>query len=472
MTEVKKSGSGFDIEQLRRNIEQRHPQYDVMLPRWLFFLNSYEGGSDYTENPQYLFSHSRETAEDRAFRLRRVVYYNYCKSIIDLYVSYIYKKEIIRESDNPYYFEFIRNVDLRGNDIDTFMSRYIAPLSQIFGVVFVIVDMPETKEGLTTSYEEKLFGIRPYATPLLPFFLVDWELDSFGGFRWVKIKEPVLSGRSPFSEYEPPDYVYRIWTKERWYVVDKDGNFLNPNEEEGEEHHLGMVPVVAAYNERSFAHPLMGISALQDIAPCCQKIYNLASLLDEFLYKQCFSFLAWPGDVDAERLSTSNVVTYDPELKALPSYITPPTDPAKFIESQIEKTIQEIYRIARIKYVAVTSQAESGISRAIEFHDTNNILAKKARNLQQAERDIAELFFRWIRDENDARIVYPKEFNIRAINEEIEEAIKVMSLNLSKTLNARIGKRLVRTVLPTLNMAEERRIHSEIDATISSGNNE
>lgn len=457
----------LDTEQLRRNIEQRHPEYELMLPRWLFFLNSYEGGPEYTENPDYLFSHSRETAEDRAFRLRRVVYYNYCKSIIDLYTSYIYKKEIVRESDNPYYLEFLRNVDSRGNDIDTFMSRYIAPLSQVFGVVFVVVDMPQVKEKLQTSYEERLLGIRPYASPLLPFYLVDWELDSFGNFRWVKIKEAVPSERSPFSEYEQPEYAYRIWTKERWYLVDKHGKFLNPSGAEGEEHHLGVVPVVAVYNEHSFAHQLAGISALQDIAPCSQRIYNLASLLDEFLYKQCFSFLAWPGDVDVERLSTSNVITYDPEMKALPSYITPPTDPAKFIESQMEKTIQEIYRLARIKYTAVTSQAESGIARAIEFHDTNNTLAKKARNLQQAERDIAELFFLWIKEENDARIVYPKEFNIRAINEEIEEAIKVMSLNLSKTLNARIGKRLVRTVLPTLNIAEERRIYEEIDETMN-----
>ncbi|MCX7702659.1 MAG: hypothetical protein N2234_00950 [Planctomycetota bacterium] len=459
----KGNGLFADIGQVRKNITRRHPEYERMYPQWQYFLDSYEGGQSYVSKPQYLFSHSRETAEDRAFRLRRVVYYNYCKAIVDLYVSYIYKKEILRESSNPYYLEFLQDVDLRSNDVDTMMSRYIAPLSQVFGVVFVIVDMPQITADRNSLNGGNGSGIRPYIAPILPFDVLDWELDSIGRFRWVKVREKFPSERSPFDEHKTQDYNYRIWTKDKWYLLDKEGDFLNPNGPAGENHPVGRVPIVAVYNERSFQSPIFGISALQDIAPCCQKIYNLSSLLDEFLYKQCFSFLAWPGDVDVEQLGTSNVATYDPETKALPHYITPPTDPAKFIESQIEKNIEEIYRLSRIKYVAVSSQTESGIARSIEFHDTNNILTRKARNLEQAEREIAELFFKWLGEKNDVTIQYPREFSIRAANEEVEEAIKVMSLNLSETLNARIGKRLVRTVLPSLNLNEEQRIYAEID---------
>jgi hypothetical protein len=463
----REGAKGFKIENLQKNIEKYHPEYEMLLPRWLFFLDSYEGGFDYTQNPHYLFSHSRESAEDRAFRLRRVVYYNYCRSIVDLYISYIYKKEIVRESENVNYLNFLKDVDLKGNDIDTMMSRYIAPLSQVFGVVYVVVDMPQVKEQFNTSYDEKLLGIRPYISVVSPLNLIDWELDPFGRFRWVKLREKLSSNRSPFEEFKQQEYVYRIWTDDKWYLLDKEGNFLNQHGAEGEAHPLGVVPVVAVYNEKSMMHSLSGISALQDIAPCCQKIYNLASLLDEFLYKQCFSFLAWPGDVDVERLGVNNLATYDPEARTLPAYITPPTDPAKFIESQIEKNIEEIYRLARIKYIAVSSQAESGVARSIEFHDTNNILARKALSLQQAENEIAELFFRWIGEPNDVNIIYPREFNIRAVNEEIEESIKVMSLELSKTLNARIGKRLVKTILPSLSLSEEERIYKEIDERAS-----
>ena len=450
-------------EAARRNIKNTHPEYERMLPQWAFFLDAYEGGFAFTSKPAYLFSHARETAEDRAFRLKRVVYYNYCRSIIDIYVSYIYRREVVRESNHPLFETFLNDIDLRGNDINTFMASRVAPMAQVLGVVFVVVDMPPAPEGLKTAYEERALGIRPYARLLLPFNLVDWELDSDGQFLWAKVREVAPSERGPLDDTQQTKWQYRIWTRNRWFLLDEDGNFLNPNGPKGEPHPLGRVPIARVYNERSFLNTLAGVSALQDIAPICQRIYNLCSLLDEFLYKQCFSFLAWPGDVDVERLTTANIASLDPETRLLPTYITPPTDPARFIESQIEKSIEEIYRLARIRYAVMETHAESGIARAIEFHDTNNILAKKARNLEAGEREIFELLFAWMGEEPDFRVVYPKEFSVRAANEEIEEAVRVMGLELSRTLNARLAKRLVRRILPSLSTDEGRRIEDEID---------
>jgi hypothetical protein len=445
-----------------------HPEYDFMLPYWVFYLNSYEGGPNYTLNSDYLFTHSRETSEDRSFRLRRVVYYNYCRSVVDVYVSHLYKKEIIRESKEPGYAEFLHNIDLRGDSVDAFMSQFVAPMALVFGTVYVLVDMPAVSDEIVSSYEESLRSIRPYANVIMPLDLVDWDTDRFGRFNWVKIREVVPQDPSPLTSrgLQPAGnrYQYRIWTKEAWYLIDEDENFINRNGARGEPHPVGAVPVVAVTNERSFTRELAGVSAIADIAPCCQKIYNLSSLLDEFLYKQCFSFLAWPGEIDTEELGTSNVATYDPESRLLPAYVTPPTDPAKFIESQIDKNIEEIYRLARLKYEGTHPKvAQSGFAKAIEFHDTDNILAKKARNLEQAEREIAELYFRWIGQKSDARIVYPREFNVRAVNDEIEEAIRVMSLNLSPRLNAKIATRLARRILPNIQEGEAREIISEIE---------
>jgi len=445
-----------------------HPEYDFMLPYWVFYLNSYEGGPNYTLNPNYLFTHSRETAEDRSFRLRRVVYYNYCRSVVDVYVSHLYKKEIVRESGDPGYADFLRNIDLRGNSVDVFMSQFVAPMALVFGTVYVLVDMPVADIEVISSYEESLRSIRPYAQVITPLDLVDWDIDRFGRFNWVKIRELVAQDPSPLRsrglQSAGSKYQFRIWTQDAWYLLDEDENFINRNGASGEAHPVGCVPLIAVTNERSFTRELCGVSAIADIAPCCQKIYNLASLLDEFLYKQCFSFLAWPGEVDAEELGTSNIATYDPESRLLPTYISPPTDPAQFIESQIDKNIEEIYRLARLKYEGTHPKvAESGFAKAIEFHDTDNILAKKARNLEHAEVEIAQLYFRWLRKKSDAKIVYPREFNVRAINDEIEEAIKVISLNLSPTLNAKIAARLARHVLPNLHETEAKQIISEIE---------
>jgi hypothetical protein len=442
----------------------QHPEYEAMLPRWVFYLNSYEGGEDYVLNTEYLFTHARETVEDRNYRLRRAVYYNYCRSIVDVYVSHLFKKEIIRESHDAGYHEFLQDIDLRGSSVDSFMAGFVAPMALVFGTVYVLVDVPVVEEELGSSYDETRRGIRPYANMVLPMDLVDWELDRFGQFNWVKIREAVPQRISPLGAREKPRYQYRIWTRHAWYLVNEDREFLNPHGAEGEPHPVGRVPLAVVRNERSFARELVGVSAIADIAPCCRKIYNLASLLDEFLYKQCFSFLAWPGDINTEELGASNIATYDPATKALPAYISPPTDPAAFIESQVDKNIEEIYRLARIRYEGTHPRvAQSGFAKAIDFHDTDNALARKARNFEQAERDIAGLYFRWCRRRNDAQIVYPREFSVKAINDEIEETVRVISLGLSPTLNTCLASRLAKRLLPNLPEEKRREIEKEIE---------
>jgi hypothetical protein len=439
-----------------------------MLPRWVFYLNSYEGGEDYALNTEYLFTHARETVEDRNYRLRRAVYYNYCRSIIDVYISHLYRKEVVRESHDAGYHEFLRDVDMRGNSVDSFMAAFVAPMAMVFGTVYVLIDAPEVDEELVSSYEETRRGIRPYANLVLPMDLVDWELDHFGEFRWVKIREVIPQQLSPLGTREKPRYQYRIWTPRAWYLINEDREFLNPHGAEGEPHETGKVPVVVVRNERSFTRQLPGVSALADIAHCCRKIYNLASLLDEFLYKQCFSFLAWPGDINTEELGASNVATYDPATKALPAYISPPTDPAAFIESQIDRNIEEIYRLARIRYEGAHPRvAQSGFAKAIDFHDTDNALARKARSFEQAEREISDLYFRWCQRRNDARIVYPREFSVKAVNDEIEEAVRIISMKLSSSLNSCVASRLARRLLPNLPEEKRRQIEKEIETSSS-----
>ncbi len=466
LTTTKNTGP-IQIRRTAGTVKQ-HPEYEAMLARWVFYLNSYEGGADYVLNTEYLFTHARETVEDRNYRLRRAVYYNYCRSIVDVYVSHLYRKEIIRESHDAGYDEFLRNIDLRGSSIDSFMAGFVAPMALVFGTVYVLVDVPVINEELGSSYDEAQRGFRPYANMVLPMDVVDWDLDRFGQFNWVKIRETVPQQVSPLAAREKKRLQYRIWTRHAWYLVNEDREFLNPHGAQGEPHPAGVVPVVVVRNEHSLSRELAGVSALADIAPCCQKIYNLASLLDEFLYKQCFSFLAWPGDVNTEELGASNVATYDPATKALPAYISPPTDPAAFIESQIDKNIEEIYRHARLRYEGTHPRvAQSGFAKAIDFHDTDNALARKARNFEQAERGIAELYFRWCARRNDAQITYPREFSVRALNDEIEEAIRVISLALSPALNTCLATRLAKRLLPNLPVEKRREIEREIEAGAS-----
>ncbi|MHC4660196.1 MAG: hypothetical protein ACYS8W_00780 [Planctomycetota bacterium] len=444
--------------------EKVHPHYAWMLPRWQFFLSAYEGGHAFTSQPGFLFSHQRETAEDRAFRLGRVVYYNYCRSIIDVYLAHLYKKGVVRESSSLRYTEFLSDIDMRGSDIDAFMTQEVSPLAFALGTVYVVVDMPESKGAYASRAAELAAGLKPYARILMPMDIIDWETDSFGAYRWIKIRELHAPARTAPGAAKKGETRYRIWTPKKWFLLDENDEFVNPHGAAGEPHPAGKVPVVKVICEKSLVAQGLGISFLQDIAPIAQKIYNLASLLDEFLYKQCFSFLAWPGEIQEERLGASNVANFDPESGSPPVYVTPPTDPAKFLESQIARNIEEIYRLARIEYAGSHPRvAQSGFAKAIDFHDTNNMLAKKAAHLEAAERAISDLFFRWTGEKSGAQITYPREFNVKALNDEIAEAVQVLSLSISPVFDRQVKRRLAARFLPNLDESEKKKIENEIN---------
>ena len=92
--------------------------------------------------------------------------------------------------------------------------------------------------------------------------------------------------------------------------------------------------------------------------------------------------------------------------------------------------------------------------------------ADTARSLEQAERGIADLYFRWCQRRNDAQLVYPREFSVKAVNDEVEEAIRVISLELSPTLNTCLASRLAKRILPNLPEEKHREIEKEIEKTV------
>jgi hypothetical protein len=439
----------------------RHPEYDWHLPDWSFFLNAYEGGRNFTSNPLYLFTHQREDAEDRAFRMRRVAYYNYARSVVDLFTSHLYRREVTRETESRLYTRFLDDSDGRGTSIASFMRTRVAPMAFVLGMAYVVVDRQQAAAEFGTLAEEIEAGALSYATLVLPQDVVNWSEDATGALEWIVIRESSAPAHGPADAAPAPACRYRVWTRDRWFLLDEDGSPLSPPGPEGAEHSLGRVPVVRVYNERSVLHPGMGVSLIADIAPISRRIYNLSSLLDEFLYKQCFSFLAWPGEITPETIGANNVAQFDPQSGASPLYVSPPTDPAAFLESQIEKNVAEIFRLARLEYASVG--AESGVAKAYDFHDASSVLARKAAAFERAEEEIADVFFLWVREEPRCTIAYPREFAVRSLDKELEESMMLISAGISEKFSRKLKKQLVRKVLPNLPARDAAEIDREID---------
>ena len=448
-------------------VDSRHEGYETFCAQWGFFLDSYEGGDDYLRG-NYLFRHLKEDEESFEDRRARAYYYNFCRTVVDTYIAHLFRKgsAIFRDTQrSSEWARFLANVDRKGNDMTAFVQEQVAPAAQIFGHVHVIVDKPPANVAVASRAEEEAKGIRPYLVVVHPENLVDFCEDTSGVLVWARVREPAPVESDPFAEEtsDAPQYVYRTWTRTGWTLHDEQDRLIASGE-----HKLGRVPLVTVYNVASRKYPRQGVSALSDIAPINRSIFNWCSLNDEFLYRQCFNILAIPDYPLAgkrRRLGTGNALTFPPDAAKTPYYIYPPVEPGEYLLRNIESAIEQIYRLAVLQAVSAREvrRAQSGVSKAYDFHMTNQNLAKKARNLEAAEEEIARLWGVWQGLEGFApRVEYPSDFSLQELSEDLRTDFNLLKMDISGSFNKAVKKRITSRYLK-LSDAEHARITREID---------
>ena len=445
----------------------RYPSYRQFCRWWELYLDSYEGGEEYLE-AGYLFRHVKEDEDSFQDRIQRSYYYNFCRTVVDTYVAHIFRKSgaIHRNVDLADYQEILKDVDLMGNDMNTFMREQVAPAAQIFGHVHVLVDKPKVEEQPQSKAEQARLGIRPYLMLVYPQNLIDYRLDRLGNFLWARIEEPGPEEENPFyspDAYSPDQYFYRTWTRTEWFLHNDRGQLL-----ESGQHDLGRVPIVTVYNIESKKYARFGVSALADIAPINRSIYNWSSLNDEFLYRQCFNILAIPESPGSKRrkIGIGNALSYPIEASKAPHYIYPPVQPGEYLLKNIDSAIKQIYRLAVLAGPVATEakRSQSGISKAYDFHEANQNLIKKAKNLEQAEVEIAKLCAAWEGVKDLSPIIeYPTDFNIESMADSLKAEFDLLRMNISDRFNKTVKKRIVTRYMKH-DSRDLEKIFSEIEA--------
>jgi hypothetical protein len=133
-------------------------------------------------------------------------------------------------------------------------------------------------------------------------------------------------------------------------------------------------------------------SFLQDIDDHNRHVFNLTSLLDEFLYRQCFNMLVMPMKTQVPTkeqvegdMGTRSVLEIPGGSQHKPEYLSPPVGPAEFIQAERASTIHEMYRQAAQDIMQELS-ATSGDASKQSFSRTVPVINKTADTLEHAER--------------------------------------------------------------------------------------
>lgn len=334
--------------------------------------------------------------------------------------------------------EFLQNVDGNNTSIDTFMKR-AAIMAKVYGVSFVVVDMPREKTAVNMA--ELIAGRQyPYLRLMGPDDLLEYGLDK--------------NGRLSYVVFQEIDSIDSGATSYRYLRYDRDGWQITGDDEIGTAsgtYNLGGVPVVPLFSRLLEQKTLKPMPDMEPIAMTAKALYNHCSWLDEILRNQTFPLLTIPSlDAKEMTIGNNNALGYDPNTAHSPDFIAPPSDPASVLQTQITTLIKEMYRMASLSFMqsASTADQSSGVSRQWEFERTNQQLANFAANCKRAEEQVLQIVAAWLNSSIEYTVSYPDDFGIVDVEGELQEAQEVLDLNLTPELKQEVLKKVLAAYCP------------------------
>ena len=467
-------------------LQRQHADYKELIKLWKQYQAVYVGGDDMKA---FLIKHAREHVDAFAARKKRAFYFNYVKQIVDLFVSYLFRKEISRETRVPDIEAFWSNADGSSEGIEHPVGNILkeaAVFYLLFGKVAIVVDMPPASGEVSSVQDKKDQGLDPYIYLVKPQNLIDWQYGEDGKLDWVRFEESIPV---PMDAFEPRKgtkrWKYTTWDREKWtkHIIeeDKEGSkdVIATETTEGA-HPLGRVPVVIVQKNDNFKFgSSSGISLIADISVSSVALYNLGSITGEEFYNHALNILVMQKQTSEEDsedivLSRDNVLEYDIGANP-PSFLAPSSVPVESLQGFMQKIIEEMKRMSRLgstdSSLTGTGNQTSGLAAAFSFSDSNQALADTAQLLQEIETRLVTLVTLWLgkdpeTDLEDTKILYPTDFGLSLFDDELATVSTATQVVQSKTFAKVITKRVAVKFLDKETPEVVKQVAEEIEAAI------
>lgn len=453
----------------KEELLKHHTTYTAWLDEWRFYIRSYLGGKHYRDG-DYLVQHPFESKENYARRKDIAYYYNYCQPIIDIFVSLLFKKEPTRNygdiATDPLFQSFLIDADLTGNTYPQFI-REMGRFAAVYGRVSVLVDKPIS--DVVTVAEAQAGDMRPYCTMITPENIPNWSYTRLANGRTVLNRVHVVEERDDNGE----PILMRVWGRFDWLlydltVVPEAEGHINPIDIGV--HNLGVVPIVTVYNKNSIT-PMLGISDIEDIAGVNKNIYHLCSDAQEIIENTAFPMLAeaYSNESETKEVGPKNIMQFDPELpNSKPVWLEAPHSSLKEIRESISQNRRTIYQTANLLGIYISGESKqppAGIALEIENQQRDAVLVEKASNMEQAEKQILDIYLKWEDKTSVVEIKYSADFSIRDMDMNTQNIITLLQTNAIQTPLGwqALLKKLVRNLLGDLKKEDRFAIYKEIE---------
>ena len=328
----------------------------------------------------------------------------------------IYKDEIRREyKDSEMFDSFLSDCDRAGTTYQDF-CKDAALAAKLYGVAYVVVD---NSNVMADSLGDALSNRQlPFLKLVTPDMIKDWTIDVFGRLSSFSYTETIQTGRNSAEE------ITYAWTPKEW-AISVNGKTT------GGAHNLGKVPVVQWRARNTKLTTIKPPSEFLSVAQANYFLFQLCSWHTQILRDQAFNILTMPDTGSSDiTVGTNNVLTYPPESNHTPAFISPAAAPAEMLTSQMDRTIQEMFRMSGLNSVIglQTDQSKSGVAKQWDFETTNRRLAGFSARCEKADAAIVALYELWSGDSIDYHCEYPKDFRINDVADSLAEAQTALEL--------------------------------------------
>jgi hypothetical protein len=412
----------YTLQQDYIALASSHQLYLKYRDRWEFLYQAYVGGKEWRDSGQ-LVRYALERDGEYQQRLLSTPYINHSASVIQTYISFLFRQEPERDfgswAGREDVESFLEDCDYEGRSFDDFMKD-VATWSSIFGHVWIILTKPNV--GAATAQQEIEAGVRPYINLMTPLVVSD--------FRWA---------RQPNGSYKLTELKYieevidRIQTVRRWtpeiietWVLDEVNRTAELRTQEINQ--LGFIPAIPVYNQRSIEKGI-GVSDINDIADASRMVYNFMSENEQAIRLGTHPTLVVPPTAQVGAGAGAMIVLQEGSDPGLNPYALEFGGAAvSSIHESIKLLEDNIETMANVGSVRATqSRTLSGVALETEFQLLNARLATKADNLELAEEQIWRMFAIYQGLTWDGEVDYPDSFNIRDKSREIDELVKAKS---------------------------------------------
>lgn len=396
-----------------------NPQVSRMRSRMEFLYDSFMGGETYRQG-SYLTKYQLETEKEYAQRLDATPYTNHCRSIINTYISFLFRQPPDRElgilEADPAIPDYLEDADREGRNLDAFMKQ-AATWANVFGHSWIIMSKPNV--GAITRADEMAADARPYLNLLTPLVVTDyaWSRKANGAYEltYLKYVEDSNSTVSVIKEWTPTTIQTSTIHHEKQLVLERIV----------EDNQLGKIPAVIIYNQTSSVRG-QGVSSIDDIADACRMIYNLTSEVDQGIRLGSHPSLVTTPDVNVGSGAGALIhmpPNMDPALRPYVLEFSGQEITSVYTAiSALETAIDKMANTGSIR--ATEAKTMSGISREVEFELLNSRLSEMADNIELAEEQLWELYALYQGTTWNGEIDYPDSFAIRDTDNELEQLIK------------------------------------------------